>query len=529
MNSYTDIDGVPAAADRGSADRRCCATPTASTAPSSPTTSRSRSCETPAPRGRRPGRTRPGWPCEAGIDVELPTVARVRRRRCWPARRGEVDRREAGRPGAARACCGRSASSACSTPDWARRRGGATVDLDDAGVARARARAGASARSCCSPTTAPCRWRRGRGSRWSVRSADTYARRCSGCYSFPMHVARRTTPSVDLGLRDPHPARRPRATRRPDVVHALGCPVLGGDRRRASPRPSPRRRGRRRLRRGARATSPGCSATARRARAATSPTCACPGARRSCSRRCSRPAPRWCAVLLVGRPYDLSRYVDRLAAVGVRLLPGRGGRAGARRRADRSGQPVGTAAGQLPRCRRQRSPSTYLASPLGHRSEVTSVDPTPLFPFGHGLSYGAATWASGRPPPPVRGLADRRRQREVSVELGNEATAGLRGRPGLPARPRWPRSSVRCSSSSPPRASTCAPGQRARLVPSACTPTSRRSPDATCPHRRARRGRAARRRVERRRPQHGLLELTRAARHVDGDRVLEPVVTIDEV
>ena len=40
------------------------------------------------------------------------------------------------------------------------------------------------------------------------------------------------------------------------------------------------------------------------------------------------------------------------------------------------------------------SPSTYLGSPLAHRTEVTSVDPTPLFPFGHGLGYAQATWGA---------------------------------------------------------------------------------------------------------------------------------------
>jgi beta-xylosidase len=33
------------------------------------------------------------------------------------------------------------------------------------------------------------------------------------------------------------------------------------------------------------------------------------------------------------------------------------------------------------------NPGTYLTAPLGAASEVSSLDPTALFPFGHGLSY----------------------------------------------------------------------------------------------------------------------------------------------
>ena len=98
-------------------------------------------------------------------------------------------------------------------------------------------------------------------------------------------------------------------------------------------------------------------------------------------------------VLLVGRPYELSRYVDRLAGIVCAFFPGEEG-AGAiadilAGRTDPAGRlPVGFPAEGA------NQPSTYLASALG-RGNVLSpmVDPTALFPFGHGLSYNPAVWA----------------------------------------------------------------------------------------------------------------------------------------
>jgi beta-glucosidase len=96
-------------------------------------------------------------------------------------------------------------------------------------------------------------------------------------------------------------------------------------------------------------------------------------------------------VLLVGRPYELSRYADRLAAIVCGFLPGE---EGANALADVISGRVDPA-GRLPigfPAEGANQPSTYLTATLGLRSDVSTVDPTPLYPFGHGLSYNPAVW-----------------------------------------------------------------------------------------------------------------------------------------
>ncbi len=92
------------------------------------------------------------------------------------------------------------------------------------------------------------------------------------------------------------------------------------------------------------------------------------------------------AVLITGRPYAIGTVAGRLAAAVQAFFPGQEG--GGALAGVLSGRivPSGKLPMELPLLAGADRPC-YLAPLLGTRNEVSSVDPTPLFPFGHGLSY----------------------------------------------------------------------------------------------------------------------------------------------
>nr|WTB29435.1 glycoside hydrolase family 3 C-terminal domain-containing protein [Streptomyces sp. NBC_00830] len=113
-------------------------------------------------------------------------------------------------------------------------------------------------------------------------------------------------------------------------------------------------------------------------------------------------------VLLTGRPYALGRWADRTAATVQAFFPGEeGGPALAgvlSGRVNPSGRlPVGVPQGP------GGQPWTYLQPPLGLASGVSNLDPTPLYPLGHGLSYTSFEWEPGAAAPaelPTDGSTD---------------------------------------------------------------------------------------------------------------------------
>ncbi len=201
-----------------------------------------------------------------------------------------------------------------------------------------------------------------------------------GCYSMPRHLATRTD-GAGVQVTTLLAALREEL---PDVAYAPGCDVRGVDRCGFAEAVATARSADMVIAAvgdeaglfGRGTSGEGCDVTELRL----------PGVQEELLHALADTGTPVVAVLVTGRPYAIGGVADRLAAIVQTFFPGEeGGHAIAGVLTGRvlpSGKlPVempGSAAAQ---------PSTYLRSRNAARHGGSSVDPTPLFAFGHGLSY----------------------------------------------------------------------------------------------------------------------------------------------
>ncbi|MEV6512331.1 glycoside hydrolase family 3 N-terminal domain-containing protein [Streptomyces sp. NPDC051642] len=206
-----------------------------------------------------------------------------------------------------------------------------------------------------------------------------------GCYSFPNHVLPHH-PDLPTGIEAPSLLEALLAEL-PDVdlVHAIGCPVKTHDRSGIPAAAEAARAadvciavvGDRAALFGLGTSGEGCDAE----------DLSLPGVQDELVEALLETGTPVVLVVVSGRPYALGAYEGRVAAAVQAFFPGEEG--GPALAGVLSGRviPTGKLPVQIPRTRGGQ-PGTYLAPPLGGNSEgISNLDPTPAFPFGHGLSY----------------------------------------------------------------------------------------------------------------------------------------------
>ena len=206
-----------------------------------------------------------------------------------------------------------------------------------------------------------------------------------GCYAFPNHVLPRY-PGVGLGIEVPTAVDALRAEL-PDteIVHEQGCTVLGDDRS-------------------------GFAAAVRAAREADlcvamvgdlaglfghgssgegcdAEDLSLPGVQGALIEELLATGTPVVVVVVSGRPYALGAFHDRVAGLVQAFMPGEEGGAAIAGVLSGRVQPGGKLPVQIMK-HAGGQPGTYLQPPLGaDNSGVSNLDPTPLFAFGHGRSY----------------------------------------------------------------------------------------------------------------------------------------------
>ena len=206
-----------------------------------------------------------------------------------------------------------------------------------------------------------------------------------GCYAFPNHVLPRY-PGFGLGIAVPTAVDALRAEL-PDteIVHERGCLVLGADRSGFAAAVEAAR--------GADlcvamvgdlaglfghgSSGEGCDAEDLRL----------PGVQADLVAELLETGTPVVVVVVSGRPYALGDVHGRAAGLVQAFMPGEEGGGAIAGILSGRVQPGGKLPVQIPR-HAGAQPGTYLQPPLGaENSGVSNLDPTPLFAFGHGASY----------------------------------------------------------------------------------------------------------------------------------------------
>ncbi|MFF5295989.1 beta-glucosidase family protein [Paractinoplanes globisporus] len=210
-----------------------------------------------------------------------------------------------------------------------------------------------------------------------------------GCYAFPNHVLPRH-PGFGLGIDVPTAVDALRAEL-PDaeVVHEAGCAVIGDDRSGFAAAVAAARDadvcvamvGDLAGLFGHGTSGEGCDADELRL----------PGLQGELLQELLGTGTPVVVVVVSGRPYALGEVSDRAAALVQAFMPGEEGGGAIAGVLSGRVQPGAKLPVQIPRTPGGQ-PGTYLQPPLGaENSGVSNLDPTPLFAFGHGRSYTTFT------------------------------------------------------------------------------------------------------------------------------------------
>jgi hypothetical protein len=325
----------------------------------------------------------------AGIDVELPDTLGFGAGLVAKVRSGEVPEAVVDR--AARRMLLQKAALGLLDPDWTPERsvvGAKDIDLDSA-ENRALAREMAE-RSVVllDPGSALPLLGEGRPALKRVAvvgpcSADP--RTFMGCYSFPNHVLP-LHPDLGLGIEVPSALDGLRAELAgTEIVHVPGCDVSGADRSGFAEAVSAAQHadvclafvGDLAGMFGRGTSGEGCDAADLRL----------PGVQADLLDALLDGGTPVVVVVVSGRPYALGDVHGRAGALVQAFMPGEEGAGAIAGVLSGRIQPSGRLPVQIPR-HPGGQPGTYLQPPLGVENVgASNLDPTPLFPFGHGRSY----------------------------------------------------------------------------------------------------------------------------------------------